>query len=65
MSGAMFPSTGDPERDAEIAAQWRRSDALLSEGLCPNGCGPLTQLDEYTRTCPACGYIHQRASLGW
>lgn len=53
-----FPSTGDPQRDAEIAAQIRRHNAYESEGLCPNGCAPLELADPYTKSCPSCGFVH-------
>lgn len=61
-----FPSTGDPERDVELAASFRRSQARQIEGICPNGCGPLDQDDDAyrTRTCPACGFTGQTMRLG-
>ena len=49
-----FPTTGDPEEDARIATDIRRQFALESEGLCPNGCAPLIQIDTQTRECPVC-----------
>lgn len=58
-----FPTTGDPDKDAEIAAGFRRWEALQSEGLCPNGCAPLVQVDAQTRRCGACGFIGQTFNL--
>lgn len=51
-----FPSSGDPQEDARIAAQIRRNDAYESEGLCPNGCAPIVWDDPYNRHCPVCGF---------
>jgi hypothetical protein len=60
-----FPSSGDPDRDAEIAADFRRHDANLSEGLCPNECGPLEEDGDryHTRRCPKCGFVQQTFRL--
>lgn len=52
-----FPSTGDPERDAQEAEKIRRREARLSEGMCPNGCATPMELDTPTeRHCPDCGF---------
>jgi hypothetical protein len=58
VSDFAFPSTGDPERDAKIAADFRRHDALMSEGLCPNGCAPMVSDDAHNSHCPVCGFTH-------
>ena len=52
-----FTSTGNPEQDARIAADFRRHEALESEGLCPNGCGPIVWDDPHNRHCPACRFV--------
>ncbi|WP_321471036.1 hypothetical protein [uncultured Paludibaculum sp.] len=31
---------------------------LLVAGICVNGCGPLTVLNEKERRCPKCGFMH-------
>lgn len=50
-------ATGDgkppTEKDFE---DWRRHEANEVEGLCPNGCGPITYLDDHNRTCTVCGF---------
>ena len=55
-----FPSTGDPVLDAMEAARIRRSMANEAEGMCPNGCAPLTWPDpeepRYKAVCPKCGF---------
>jgi hypothetical protein len=61
---AMFPSTGDPEQDAKIAEGIRRHAANEAEGLCPNGCGPITIDSPSERHCERCGFIHQSFRLG-
>ncbi len=58
-----FPSTGDPARDAEEAARIRRSEAARTEGLCPNGCGPMTEDSSSSSHCAACGFVYQRFTL--
>lgn len=53
-----FPSSGDAERDVETARLIRRSQARLSEGMCPNGCSsPLVNDSDSERHCPDCGYM--------
>lgn len=52
----MFISSGDAEDDAKFDQMHRRWEANESEGLCPNGCGPLQWLDEHNTHCPACKY---------
>ena len=57
MKSFSFPSSGDPEQDAETAKQIRRHDARLSEGICPNGCqSPLVNDSDTERHCPDCGF---------
>jgi ribosomal protein S27AE len=54
-----FPSTGDPEKDADLAAGIRRSKARQAEGICPNGCGELgIKMVDYQEVanCSACGF---------
>lgn len=51
-----FPSTGDPEKDAEMAAAFRRHEANESAGLCPNGCGPIIHDNPHSRHCPICNF---------
>ena len=60
-----FPSTGDPEKDAQIARDILRTQALESEGLCPNGCAPIIWDTQYEAHCPTCGFIrHTNAPYG-
>lgn len=61
---AMFPSTGDAGRDAEVAADIRRSQAYLAEGMCPNGCGPLVVDSPTKRHCERCPFVQERFVLG-
>jgi hypothetical protein len=60
---AGFVSTGDPEQDARIAAGIRRHAANEAEGLCPNGCGPITLDGASERHCASCGFIGQTFRL--
>lgn len=59
----MFPSSGDPEKDAEEARSIIRHAANEAEGLCPNGCAPLVRYVENgeewpdAKTCPSCGFV--------
>lgn len=59
-----FPSTGDPERDAAMAARIRRDAAAEAEGMCPNGCGPMTENSPTKQHCAACGFVHERFVIG-
>jgi hypothetical protein len=59
-----FPSTGDPERDSEIAARIRRDAGAEAEGICPNGCGPITIDSPTEKHCERCGFIQQSFRLG-
>lgn len=57
MKSFSFPSSGDPEEDERIAASYRRHEARLSEGMCPNGCPPPLVIDSETeRHRPDCGF---------
>jgi hypothetical protein len=60
---AMFPSTGDPEQDAQIAARIRRDAAADAEGMCPNGCGPMTIDSPSEKHCERCNFVHQKFTL--
>lgn len=60
---AMFPSTGNAQQDAAIAARIRRDAGAEAEGLCPNGCGPMTIDSPSEKHCEACGFIHQTFSM--
>jgi hypothetical protein len=61
---AMFPSTGDADRDAEIGRQFMQREALLAEGMCPNGCGPLTDDTPTKRHCERCPFVQERFVMG-
>lgn len=58
MTDIAFPSSGDPDRDREIAEEFLRHDRLIAEGMCPNGCGPMAEDDPQNQTCPVCGFHH-------
>jgi hypothetical protein len=61
-----FPSSGDEEEDARIAASHRKHIANEAEGLCPNGCSPVTvSADGRERTCPVCGYHGITTRIGY
>lgn len=51
-----MPSTGDAAKDAQQIDAFVRREKLLIEGICPNGCGPMTMLAVNERECPACGF---------
>jgi hypothetical protein len=61
---AMFPSTDDRDQDARIAASIRRHAANEAEGLCPNGCGPITIDSPGENHCQRCGFVCVTRSLG-
>jgi hypothetical protein len=61
---AMFPSTGDADRDAEIGRQFMRSSALLADGLCPNGDGRLIEDSPARRHCETCRFVQERFVMG-
>ena len=62
MSGRYDPrnfaieSSGDDEADQREIRGHMRSRALMDEGLCPNGCGPLVAADPGASTCPVCDF---------
>ena len=56
-------STGDPEQDAQLAADIRRRMGYEAEGLCANGCAPMEDVERGVRRCPVCGFIHMQRSL--
>lgn len=58
-----FPSTGDPEQDAQIAARIRRDAGAEAEGMCPNGCGPMTIDSPSEKHCESCNFVRQTFSL--
>jgi hypothetical protein len=60
---AMFPSTGDAEQDARIAESIRRHAANETEGLCPNGCGPITIDSPSKKHCERCGFVGVTSTL--
>ena len=52
-----FASSGDPEKNVEIAAQIRRQLRNESEGLCPNGDAVMGATDaDGLAVCPGCGF---------
>lgn len=55
-----MPSTGDPEEDARALEAFKLHDARISEGMCPNGCGPMDQVSSCTQECAACGFVSHR-----
>lgn len=61
---AMFPSTGDVDRDVEIGRQFMRREALLSEGMCPNGCGPLVTDSPTQSHCQQCPFVYEQFVMG-
>lgn len=59
---ASFPSTGDPEKDLKIAADIRLRAGREAEGLCMNGCGPITIDSATDHHCDICGFVRHIAS---
>lgn len=56
-SRVSFITSGDPEEDAKEAARIRRELANESEGLCPNGCAPMTWPEsDNIAYCAVCGF---------
>lgn len=56
MSEVAFPSSGDPEKDREIAARWASTEARLEDGICPNGCARLERVVEDEVVCNVCKF---------
>lgn len=52
------PSSGDEATDQQAIRDFIRHQALMDEGMCPNGCGPRVPWDEdaSASVCPACGF---------
>lgn len=59
----MFPSSGDPDQDVLIGRGIIRREALLSEGICPNECGPYVDVDPSLRRCPVCHWEQHFGTL--
>jgi hypothetical protein len=40
-------------------ADFERHDALIRQGMCPNGCGLLTEMGsaEFIQSCGTCGFF--------
>lgn len=51
-----FPSTGDPQQDAELLDRYELHDRRMKQNICPNGCGQMTITDAFNRDCPTCGF---------
>ena len=51
-----FPSTGDAERDEDIARQFVLHSERMQMNVCPNGCGQMTWIDAHNRECTGCGF---------
>ena len=56
-AGLAVASSGDPEKDAEAIADHIRSSERMEDGVCPNGCAQLVQLDAFSRECPVCKFV--------
>lgn len=56
-------SSGDPSQDQREIHAFVAREKRLIEGICANGCGPMTRTDAQTRECPACGFVHYSATL--
>lgn len=52
-----FDRDGDPDKDSPEQAKFRSNDRKISEGMCPNGCGPMIQ-DGNRQDCPKCKFSH-------
>lgn len=56
-------TTKDGEGRPMTAKELRRHDRAsgrLDLGLCPNGCGKLTETDLYCDDCGVCGFHYRR-----
>lgn len=54
----MFQTTGNTKKDIELANRIKLHDARVAEGMCPNGCGPLTIIDDHSEDCKKCHFVH-------
>lgn len=51
-----IPSSGDPEQDRREIDSFIKHSMLIDEGMCPNGCGPLSEGEYEGSTCAVCGF---------
>ena len=58
-----MPSTGDPEEDAKQIDDFIIREKRLAEGICSNGCGPMTELNLWDSECPKCGFTYYKMSI--
>jgi len=51
-----FPTTGDSEKDDEIARGFKLRQSRMNNNVCPNGCAQMKWIDAYNRECGICGF---------
>ena len=56
MSEYAFLSTGDEEKDLEIARRIDLHNNRMAQNICPNGCGQMIYDDPHNRHCPKCNF---------
>lgn len=54
--GIGFVSSGNPIEDERIAEGIILHERRLAEGICANGCGPMTVTSRWDADCPKCGF---------
>lgn len=60
-----FCRDANPDDDTPEQAEFRRTSRLIDEGMCPNGCGPMTQGQSPSNwQCPECRFTYFKSSLG-
>lgn len=56
-------STGSKEQDTAIMNDYKKHSSLLEDGICPNGCARLVQIQSHASECPVCKFVHTKVSL--
>lgn len=62
-SGFAFPLSGDPQKDAQTAANFIKHDRLIAEEMCPNGHGALRQTTPGDYVCDACPFQYHKRTI--
>jgi hypothetical protein len=59
-----MPSTGDAAADRKTLMRFLYDDVAIKAGLCPNGCGPMNDVEEEyvlkAMNCEHCGFEWRR-----
>ena len=66
MSRIAIVSSGDPEKDQRDIENFQRGNDRIEQGLCPNGCGGMVEIDSHNAECPRCHFgLYQAGGLNF